>query len=99
MGSNAPIWNVDAITSGFENQVDRGTFQVPYNKASCGSTPVQAAFDSEGNQGGAITSVSASFAGLSVSYNSPGLPCGSRRSPPPTTEATDNCETPPPVDR
>lgn len=73
VGSNAPIWNVDAITSGFENQVDRGTFQARYNKASCGSTKVQAAFDYEGNQGGAITSVSASFAGLSVSYNSPGL--------------------------
>ncbi|MFT2691033.1 hypothetical protein [Clavibacter zhangzhiyongii] len=24
VGTNAPIWNVDAITDGFENQVDRG---------------------------------------------------------------------------
>lgn len=73
VGSNAPIWNVDAITSGFENQVDRGSFQARYDTSTCGTTPVQAAFDYEGNQGGAITSVSASFAGLSVSYDSPGL--------------------------
>ncbi|OUE18900.1 hypothetical protein BFL36_12730 [Clavibacter michiganensis] len=73
VGTNAPIWNVDAITDGFENQVDRGSFQATYDVSTCGTTPVQAAFDYEGNQRGVITSVSASFAGLTVGYDNPGL--------------------------
>ncbi|CAQ03052.1 hypothetical protein ACR8AL_05055 [Clavibacter sepedonicus] len=81
VGTNAPIWNVDAVTDGFENQVDRGSFQARYDVSACGTTPVQAAFDYEGNQRGVITSVSASFSGLSVGYDNPGLTFGKSTQP------------------
>lgn len=68
-GTGAPTWNVDAYTSGFENQADRVMVSVNYNKAGCGSSNVQAGFIYEGNQGGGLTGVSASFLGLSLSYS------------------------------
>lgn len=73
VGTNAPIWNVDSVTSGFENQADRGSFQARYDITNCGGTTVQAAFDYEGNQGGSLVSVSAGWGGLSVGYNAAGL--------------------------
>lgn len=73
VGTNAPIWNVDATTVGFVNQADRGSFTARYDLSTCGGTRVQAAFDYEGNQGGSVVSVSAGFAGLNVSYNNVGL--------------------------
>lgn len=71
--TNAPVWNVDAVTSGFANQADRGSFSAQFDTGACGSKTVRAAFDYEGNQGGALTSVSAGWGGLSVSYSNPGL--------------------------
>lgn len=67
--TGAPTWNVDAYTSGFENQADLVQVSVSYDKAGCGSSNVQAGFIYEGNQGGGLTSVSASFLGLSLSYS------------------------------
>lgn len=73
VGTNAPIWNVNATTSGFENQADVGAFTVKYNTTGCGTKKVQAAFDYEANQGGSVISVGAGWGGLSVSYNGVGL--------------------------
>lgn len=72
VSSNAPIWNIDARTSGFVNSADRGTVAVSYDVADC-SGSVQAGFIYEGNQGGSLVSVSAGWGALSVSYSSPGL--------------------------
>lgn len=71
--TNAPVWNVDAITSGFENQADLGAFSAQFDTSACGGKTVRVAFDYEGNQGGSLASVSAGWGGLSVSYSNPGL--------------------------
>lgn len=73
VGTNAPIWNVNATTTAFENQADRTSVTVVYETKNCGSTKVQAAFDYEGNQGGSVVSVGAGWGGLSVGYNNVGL--------------------------
>ncbi|WGT48446.1 hypothetical protein [Tessaracoccus lacteus] len=73
VGTNSPIWNVNATTSGFANQADVGAFTVKYDTKGCGSKKVQAAFDYEANQGGSVVSVSAGWGGLNIGYNSVGL--------------------------
>lgn len=73
VGTNAPMWNVDARTIAFENQADTGGFSAVFDMSKCGTQTVRAAFDYEGNQGGSLVSASAGWGGLSVSYSSPGL--------------------------
>ena len=73
IGSSAPIWDVNDYESGFVSQADHGTVSVTLANY-CGATQSLAAtFNYAANQGGSVTSVSASFGLLSVGYSSPGL--------------------------
>lgn len=68
VGTNSPLWNIDAQVSGFENYADNGVVATTYDKGACTGT-VQAAFTYEGNIGGSLTSVSVGWGVLSVNYS------------------------------
>lgn len=73
VATKAPVWNVPSRASGFENSGDNGNVFMVADMAPCGHPiPIGGSFSYEGNQGGSVLSVSASFGSLSVSYSNPG---------------------------
>lgn len=68
LANDAPIWGVNDYTSGFVSQADNGYMNVTL-KNYCGATKsLAAAFEYEANQGSSVTSVSAGWGFLSISY-------------------------------
>ncbi|MBF4462867.1 MULTISPECIES: hypothetical protein [unclassified Rathayibacter] len=65
MTSNAAVWEVNAAVSGFVNSADTGRVSVTWDTSGC-TDALQAAFIYEGNQGGALDSISARFGALSL---------------------------------
>lgn len=66
--SDAAVWEVNAAVSGFVNSADTGRVSVTWDTSGCADA-LQAAFIYEGNQGGALDSISASFGALSLGYS------------------------------
>lgn len=66
--SNAAVWEVNAAVSGFINSADTGRVSVTWDTSGC-TDALQAAFIYEGNQGGVLDSISASFGALSLGYS------------------------------
>jgi hypothetical protein len=81
----APIDGLHDRTSAFMTNIDHGFYDATFGLFGCGSDftgVVGGAFSYEHNQGGgSVVSISASFAGLSISYN--GGPLSLRKSTPP----------------
>lgn len=65
----APVWNIDARPSNFENQADHGYVRVRYDRSGCGTQAVQGAFIYEGNKASSISSVSIGWGFLTVGYS------------------------------
>jgi hypothetical protein len=65
------LWNVADYTTNFMSQADHGLtrLEVARTTACVGTKNVGAAFDYEGNQGGALAAISVTFGFISVSYN------------------------------
>ncbi len=66
--TNSVVWEVDAAVSGFVNSADQGRVTVTWDTSGCTDT-LQAGFIYEGNQGGSLDSISASFGALSLGYS------------------------------
>ena len=70
VGAKAPIWKVNDFMSGFVMQAKNITASVVLKKSGCsGSQSVQSAWRYEANQSGTLSSISAGFGILSVSYS------------------------------
>ncbi|MEX0153548.1 hypothetical protein [Microbacterium sp. LMI1-1-1.1] len=68
VATNSVVWEVDAAVSGFVNSADQGRVTVTWDTSGCTDT-LQAGFIYEGNQGGSLDSISASFGALSLGYS------------------------------
>lgn len=73
IGSSAPIWAVKDGEVGFVAQAGRGNVSVVLANYCGAKQQYGATFNYAANQGGSVTSVSASYGLLSVGYSNPGL--------------------------
>lgn len=73
LGSSAPIWAIKDGEVGFVAQAGRGNVSVVLSNYCGAKQQYGATFNYAANQGGSVTSVSASYGLLSVGYSSPGL--------------------------
>lgn len=70
VGAKSPIWKVNDYMSGFVMQAKNITASVVLKKSGCsGSQSISSAWRYEANQSGSLSSISAGFGFLSISYS------------------------------